>query len=216
VDSFEFSQTRQLSEADYLAIHALSSSRWRFLKVLLLLVVGIVCLFWSYTLLLGVILLVFGVLSLAVPQVFRAGSASSFRAHSHLHQPLTFCVSDQGLSVSSSDLDLHSDWRNLAEEGNTFFCGTFEDRPVGKKWIQITWDTINTSYPSVEDPVVRLRELGLDLPRYVEVVGWEAGKYVTFSHGADDLPALSSFVTEYAQKILGATPDSLAGREELL
>ncbi len=103
-----------------------------------------------------------------------------------------------------------------AADGNTSLCVTFENEADDSKWIQMTWDSINASYPNREDPLKLLRGFGLSVPRYVEVIGWEAEKYVTFSHGADDLPALSAFVVQYVTRILGVAPDLLNRREELL
>ncbi len=111
---FEHSQTCRLSDADYAAIHAIASQRSRPWRLALLLLTGVACLLWSYTLLLGVVLLAFGVLALAAPRLFPGSLLVAFRRHAHLQQPLTFRVSDQSLSVAGRYLDLQCEWPNLA------------------------------------------------------------------------------------------------------
>lgn len=114
MEPFEHSQTHKLTEADYTAIHALGSRRARNWKILLLVAAGLGCLFWSYTLLLGIVLLVLVALALAAPHLVPAGASATFRGLTHLHQPVTFTVSHKGLAVLASDLDLRCGWSNLA------------------------------------------------------------------------------------------------------
>ena len=64
--------------------------------------------------LLGIGLLILGALGLGVPHLLPVGASSTYRDSAHLHQPLTFGVSNHGLSVSGSDLDLRCGWSNLA------------------------------------------------------------------------------------------------------
>jgi len=114
VEPFEYSQTREITEADYASIHSISSRRSRPWCLVLLFVAGAACLFWSYTLLLGIVLLGIGVLVLWAPNMLPGSMSTVFRGHAHLHQPLTFGVSDQGLSVSAPHLDLRCRWPNIA------------------------------------------------------------------------------------------------------
>lgn len=62
-------------------------------------------------------------------------------------------------------------------------------------WLQVTWDAINMSYPSSQDPTEILARL--DVPQYVEVEEWKPGEFVTLSHGADDLDRLAAFVADF-------------------
>lgn len=112
--SFEHSQTRELTEADYASIHSISSRRSRPWRLLLLFAASVACLFWSYTLLLGIVLLGVGALAIGAPRLLPGSMSAAFRDHAHLHQPLTFGVSDQGLSVSARHLDFRCGWPNLA------------------------------------------------------------------------------------------------------
>jgi hypothetical protein len=85
--------------------------RWR---ILLVLAAGIACLFWTYTLLLGIAILGLVVLSLWAPHMIPGSLATSYELRPHLHHPLTFTISDEFLAVSGPRLDLRCRWPNLA------------------------------------------------------------------------------------------------------
>jgi hypothetical protein len=77
-------------------------------------VAGVACLFWSYTLLLGVVLLAVGAMVLGAPQLLPGNLSGVFRGHAHLHQPLTFTISHRQLSACGRELDLRCGWSNVA------------------------------------------------------------------------------------------------------
>ena len=69
-------------------------------------------------------------------------------------------------------------------------------------WVQLKWDCINAAYPSNEEPGRLLAMHGIALPEEVELADWEAGKYVTFEHGAEPLEPLVQFVEAYLATVL--------------
>lgn len=86
---------------------------------------------------------------------------------------------------------------DAAVQGDTGYVAEAELPDSG--WLQITWDAINLSYPSSQDPAEILRRI--DVPPYVEVSEWKPDAFVTFSHGADDLDRLATFVAAFLDAI---------------
>jgi hypothetical protein len=97
-----------------------------------------------------------------------------------------------------------------AEEGESGFVVTLESRRDANKWIQLTWDAINVAYPLATDPGAELARRGFELPEYVELSSWEAGKFATFAHAAEPLPELVAFVERYSREVLGVDPSEEA------
>jgi hypothetical protein len=48
---------------------------------------------------------------------------------------------------------------------------TLEATADADKWVQLTWDVINASYPHQDEPAARLKRHGIRLPELVEVSG---------------------------------------------
>lgn len=114
MEQFKYSHTLELSESEYADIYGIYSRRSRPWRRSLVVIGGVACLFWTYTLLLGIVLLGLACLAVFEPRMVPFGASSIFKGHAHLHQPLTFGVSDVKLSVSGSNLNLYCDWSNLA------------------------------------------------------------------------------------------------------
>jgi len=113
VEPFAYESTREIAEADYRSIHSLSSRRTRRVRLVALGLLGAACLFWSYTLLLGVVLLSLVVIHMFIPRILPAGMKTNYQLNAHLHQRLTFSVSDQVLRVSAPDFEFSSSWPNV-------------------------------------------------------------------------------------------------------
>lgn len=89
----------------------------------------------------------------------------------------------------------------------TELCVTFSmpDDPEGT-WIQVTWNHLNMSYPRAEKPT-------LSLPPAFQLVAWERGAYVTYTHdGGMDAVA---FLVGYAEVVLGQPLDGRWAREDM-
>jgi hypothetical protein len=112
--SFTHEQKRKLSQEEYVAIVSLTARYtrpWRFAFVV---VIGIVSLFWTYTIGLGIVLLIVTSIAFVAPHLLRGGAAAAYRRSPHLREELTYAVSDRGLSVGGSDLRCQFAWRHLS------------------------------------------------------------------------------------------------------
>lgn len=110
---FNFEQPIVLSEADYVRIFAGGASRARALRVVFGIGAGITCLFWSYTVALGLVLLLVSIASLVLPRLLPVGLASTYRGSPHLQKPMTCGVSDTEMWVNGSSYRFSSGWSNL-------------------------------------------------------------------------------------------------------
>ena len=100
-NEFRSEQTVEVSQAQYEQIFSPSSMRRRAIRLSVVAILGVFCLFWSYTLLLGVGLLLLTFVSLAAPRLLPVGAASIFRSSPHLQRPFTCGVSDTEIWVDT-------------------------------------------------------------------------------------------------------------------
>jgi hypothetical protein len=113
LNAFVHEQKRQLSQDEFVSITGLLKRRGRPLRLAFLFAVAIACLFWSHTVVLGLLLLILGLVVFFMPLSLPAGTASTFRASPHLHGELTYRVTDRELSVTGEDLHCQCSWKNL-------------------------------------------------------------------------------------------------------
>ena len=93
-----------------------------------------------------------------------------------------------------------------AVEGDRHHCVTLEARGDDSRWVQLTWDYVNVSYPSDEEPSVLLENMGIRLPKGITLERWERNKFATFEHPADPVEEIVRFVELYFEKVLGIVP----------
>ena len=108
-----YEHTMVLTAKQFIELRSLFSKRSRPLRRLAFLAVGVVCLFSSYTFILGLALLSLSVVAIIMPRFMPAGAASTYRQLHYLRRPLTYCVSDSGMRVHGTTLDFKCDWSNL-------------------------------------------------------------------------------------------------------
>ncbi len=95
---------------------------------------------------------------------------------------------------------------DAAARGNTDLCIHLESKSTPDRWVQLTFDSINATYPFADEPLAKARALELPQYRSLEVMDWKPNVYATFEHGTDELEQVAAFVAEYMQKILGVNP----------
>ena len=90
---------------------------------------------------------------------------------------------------------------------NTELCVTFSDPAAPEeRWIQVTWNQFNASYPHRDPPAQRF-----SLPDSIKAIAWEPGLYATFSHsGGMDAVV---FLAGYTEHTLGSPLDDRWSRE---
>ena len=107
-----FEHTVKFDEQTYRAIWgATKSIRW--LRFIIAVTVGLIMLFWSYTFLLGLLVLGLSVLQLVSSRLLTKGLRHNFHGHKYLRQPLIYGVSDERLWVRGESLDASAAWSLL-------------------------------------------------------------------------------------------------------
>src|SRR5262245_54630378 len=95
-----------VSEAQYVEMKATFMgfpSTTRTLRRTLIVATGILALFWSYTMLLGIILLVIVVFLLSMPRFLPGSITRTYATLSHLHQPATHGADEQQVWFRARD-----------------------------------------------------------------------------------------------------------------
>lgn len=112
---FSFENTVKLTEAQFLDVWALVPTRTlsRLIRRAALAVVGVIFLFSSYTLVLGIVILTLNAVSLFEPKILPAGAGSIFHQQQYLRDALTCGVSEQKLWVTSIRLNVSVSWSML-------------------------------------------------------------------------------------------------------
>jgi hypothetical protein len=166
MEQFSFEDTVKLTESQYLSLWALApaGALHATIRRAALAGVGVIFLFTPYTLLLGVILLIFNLVSVFIPKVIPAGARSTFRQHKYLRDALTCGVSEERLWVRSPRLEASAAWSLLV---------TWRER---EGWLVLSPSGI----PPVYLPINRLREEGL----YEQVTELARGNAKEFKAGS--------------------------------
>lgn len=107
-----FEHTIEFDEESYRAIWQRKSTRW--LRFVIALVLGLFMLFWSYTLLLGVVVLILCFIHLISPSLLSKGLHHNFQGLKYLHHPLKYGVSEEYLWVQGRTIDAKASWSLLA------------------------------------------------------------------------------------------------------
>jgi len=70
-------------------------------------------------------------------------------------------------------------------------------------WIQVLAGSVNMEYPFANDPVERLRACGLEIPKRLELLEWEASSFATFSITDISVDELAFLVDQLFTQVLG-------------
>jgi hypothetical protein len=97
-------------------------------------------------------------------------------------------------------------------------CLTIEGKENPTAWVQITWDSLNVSFPVSAHPLNYIKSLGIALPKGSELLNFETESFATFSHDGGDIPGVTRFVQQYfhrAFQILPTLETVVLRREQL-
>ena len=80
-------------------------------------------------------------------------------------------------------------------------CATFQVADTPAKWVQYGDGKINAAYPLVKNPTALVASLG------GQVVGWQAGKYLTVTLASDDTQSIARWIDTYFRWLLQSPPE---------
>lgn len=108
---FSFSHTHRFTEEQYVELKGLLAHKKRWTRWALTVFAAFACLFSTYTILLGVGLIVFLALSLWMPRMIPGTVAKVFHASPLLQSDIRYGVDNEGLSVECATLTARVPWR---------------------------------------------------------------------------------------------------------
>jgi hypothetical protein len=86
------------------------------------------------------------------------------------------------------------------------WCATFEANENSELWVQVLLGSVNAAYPYDDDPLVRLRGLGV-AGDVEEMIAFEAGAYATFILAETSVMSSARFVDVWFSRVLAAGDD---------
>jgi hypothetical protein len=119
--TFNYRKELKLSEKTFaeiwnkkLGVRESSGTLRRNVKRGMVLFVAIACLFWAYTFLLGICILVLFLIILFMPRLLPKGLRSMYHEHPFLHYKATYAVDEKGLHVTGKGIQAQCDWSLLS------------------------------------------------------------------------------------------------------
>jgi len=108
-----FSHEFQMTLHEYARFEGVFSLRTRWPRRVLLLAAAVAMLFWSYTLLLGIIVLGLFLVAATMKVLIPGTRAHRFARSKHLHSEIRYSVTADGLRAESVHFRIWSAWTNL-------------------------------------------------------------------------------------------------------
>ncbi|HEY5674403.1 MAG TPA: hypothetical protein VIR78_11900 [Malonomonas sp.] len=114
MNEFSFEETILLSEEEYVDIFGvIPKSRKTFMRFCML-AVGVICLFFPFTQLLGIFLLGMAFVSVVMNRNLPGMSKQTYKAKPYYHQPVTYGITQNKLWANFENFNISSAWENLA------------------------------------------------------------------------------------------------------
>lgn len=142
---FEFTHTHEWTEENYVDINRIFWKKKQWLKIFIYGVFGILCLFWTYTFLLGVFLILLFAIFAWAPYIFVFGSGVKFRECPFLQEAITYGVSNERLWLNNSLIEASVPWETV---------DVWDERDG---WLLVA----PTGLPELWFPISKLKDAGL-------------------------------------------------------
>ncbi len=108
---FSFEHEFYLTKNEYLKRFSLFDHKTRHFRRFLMFATGCVCLLSTYTLLLGICLLILTIFSYVIPQILPGIAGRNYSELTYLHQPILYGVNNSKLWVHGKYFKFESGWR---------------------------------------------------------------------------------------------------------
>ena len=109
--TFKFEHAFRFTEKRYVELYGVLGKKNKPLRIAAIGAAGVACLFWSYTFVTGIVILAFLILMLFMPGLMPGAMAHTYRRAAHLHDTLTYGVSDQDLWVTGPQIEARVPWK---------------------------------------------------------------------------------------------------------
>jgi ABC-type multidrug transport system fused ATPase/permease subunit len=111
---FSFEETMQLTKEDYLEIHSIFSNNSKIVRNIILLIFGILFLFSTYTIIIGILLILITVFITFMDRNFPRILKNNYEKQRYYHQPIKYGVSQDEIWAEFDKFRFTSSWENLA------------------------------------------------------------------------------------------------------
>lgn len=108
-----YEHTWRFTEKRYVALEGEGRLSYRWRRVSIAGLVGVACLFWSYTLLIGIGILLLTTLGGATYRLTGWAARRTYRQLPHLHERTTYGFDDDGVWLSAPSIEARAPWRSL-------------------------------------------------------------------------------------------------------
>ena len=139
MEPFSFEHTFQFDEDLYVQLNSIFTRKNRSICIVAALIFGLLCLFWEYSLLLGIAILLVVAISLFMPHLLPQTAVNNFRKINYLNSKLTYGVSDKKLWLKGAELNVEIGWQHSV---------VWEER---EGWLRISSSHIPTLWFRVEE-----------------------------------------------------------------
>lgn len=142
MELFTFEHSFKFDEKKFVQLNSLFIRKNRPVRIGLIFVTGIACLFWKYTLMIGIIIVALTILALFMEKLIPKTAANNFEVMRYLHTELTYGVSEKNLWVKGEQLFVTIGWELVV---------TMEER---EGWLRISAN----STPSMWFQIAQLKQ----------------------------------------------------------
>jgi len=132
MNSFSYEHSFTFNEELFVDLNSLFMKKTRPIRLGLSILLGVGCLFWSVTFLIGILIICLGILTTFSIKKIPATSANNFHINQYLHDELTYGINEKELWVKGKDISVVVGWVNIVvwDERNEWFRLSANNTPT--------------------------------------------------------------------------------------
>ncbi|MGH1426465.1 MAG: hypothetical protein ACRBEE_00845 [Arenicella sp.] len=134
---FSYEHSFTFDEELYVNLNSIFLKKTKHIRLGLSLLLGAVCLFWTVTFLVGILIICLGALTVFSIKKLPATSANSFNSNKYLHGELIYGINEKELWIKGKDISVVVGWVNVVvwDERDEWFKLSASGTPTF--WFQI-------------------------------------------------------------------------------
>ena len=117
MEPFTFEHSFKFDENLFVQLNSLFIRKNRPIRIGLFFVIGVACLFWKYTLIIGIAIIAITALAPFMEKRIPQTSANTFQIMKYLHNELTYGVSEKKLWVKGKEISVEFAWEHAVVWG---------------------------------------------------------------------------------------------------
>ncbi len=113
MSSFNYEHSFTFNEELFVNLNSIFMKKTRPIRLVVTFLLGVVCLLWSVTFLIGILIICIGLLTSFSIKQLPATSANSFDKNKYLHDELTYGINEKELWLKGKDISVVVGWVNV-------------------------------------------------------------------------------------------------------